>query len=275
MHRSASILLMKSCIIGRSRKWRTVFFNLFKKKKTAEPAKASVEDVPLFQEQRAEVEPEKTPTKTTINRDAPKKTYGKGEPVKKAPAKKEPVKKESAKKEPAKKEPEKKAPAKKPVIPSPAIPGKVPKELKDFESELKRYAAHSRMPFSSETANMVFTEYMAKVFREAGYKMVLIRDQENGVITMLDRDKAGEEDAIKGKLVVKCVYMKKGSVDPQPIISAQEEGALNRADETWCITTTDFTQSAIRRSRKPDAKVKLLTGQKLYKEFLSKNEDEE
>ena len=276
MHHPASILLIKSCIIGRSRKWRTVFFILFKKKKTAEPAKAPVEDVPLFQEPRAEAEPERIPTKTTINRDAPKKTYGKEEPVKKAPAKKEPVKKEPAKKESAKKAPaEKKALAKKPVIPSPAIPGKVPKELRGFESELKGYAAHSRMPFSSETANMVFTEYMAKVFREAGYKMVLIRDQENGIITMLDKDKAGDEDIIKGKLVVKCVYMKKGSVDPQPIISAQEEGALNRADETWCITTTDFTQSAIRRSRKPDAKVKLLTGQKLYKEFLSKNEDEE
>ena len=188
----------------------------------------------------------------------------------KAPEAEKPAKKETAKKAPAKK-----ASAKKPAIPSPAIPGKVPKELKDFELELKGYAAHSRMPFSSETANMVFTEYMAKVFREAGYKMVLIRDQENGIITMLDKDKAGDEDIIKGKLVVKCVYMKKGSVDPQPVISAQEEGALNRADETWCITTTDFTQSAIRRSRKPDAKVKLLTGQKLYKEFLSKNEDEE
>ena len=243
--------------------WCTVFFNLFKKKKTAEPpAKAPVEDVPLFQEPRAEAEPERIPTKTTINRDAPKKTYGKEEPVKKAPAKKAPAEKKA---------PAKKAPAKKPVIPSPAIPGKVPKELRGFESELKGYAAHSRMPFSSETANMVFTEYMAKVFREAGYKMVLIRDQENGIITMLDRDKAGDEDTIKGKMVVKCVYMKKGSVDPQPVISAQEEGALNRADETWCITTTDFTQSAIRRSRKPDAKVKLLTGQKLYKEFLSKN----
>lgn len=268
MHHPASILLMKSCIIGQPRKWRTVFFNLFKKKKTAEsPATEPVEDVPLFQEQRAE----KIPTKTTINRDAPKKTYGKEEPVKKASAKKEPAKKAPAEK----KAPAKKASAKKPAIPSPAIPGKVPKELKGFESELKGYAAHSRMPFSSETANMVFTEYMAKVFREAGYKMVLIRDQENGIITMLDRDKAGDEDTIKGKLVVKCVYMKKGSVDPQPVISAQEEGALNRADETWCITTTDFTQSAIRRSRKPDAKVKLLTGQKLYKEFLSKNEDEE
>lgn len=268
MHHPASILLMKSCIIGQPRKWRTVFFNLFKKKKTAEsPATEPVEDVPLFQEQRAE----KIPTKTTINRDAPKKTYGKEEPVKKASDKKEPAKKAPAEK----KAPAKKASAKKPAIPSPAIPGKVPKELKGFESELKGYAAHSRMPFSSETANMVFTEYMAKVFREAGYKMVLIRDQENGIITMLDRDKAGDEDTIKGKLVVKCVYMKKGSVDPQPVISAQEEGALNRADETWCITTTDFTQSAIRRSRKPDAKVKLLTGQKLYKEFLSKNEDEE
>ena len=132
------------------------------------------------------------------------------------------------------------------------------------------------MPFEAKTANQVFTEYMAKTFRELGYKMVLIRDQENGIITMLDRERESkvpsDDSALKSKLVVKCVYMKKGTVGAESIVSAQEEGAGNRGDETWCITTTDFGEDAVRKSKKKGARVRLYNGQRLHKEFLSKNE---
>ncbi len=248
-------------------------FNFFKKKKKADsPADTPVEETSAIQED-APVS-EKIPTQTTINRDAPKKTYGKAEPAEKAPAKKEPVRKEPAKKEPAKKTAEKKAPAKKPAkvsAPSVVVPGTMPKELKGFEKELKIYAQHSRMPYDKDSAGMVFTEYMAKVFRELGYKMVLIRDQENGIITMLDRE-GDSDDSIKSKLVVKCVFLKKGSAGSDSVKSAYEAGESNRADETWCVTTTDFDANAVRRSKKKEAPVTLYDGQALYSEFLSKDE---
>ena len=249
-------------------------FNFFKKKKAAEsPAETSAEEDPVIQEPNEPVI-ENTPTKTVVMRDGPKKTYGKEEPAKKAPAKKESEKKAPAKKEPAKKTAEKKAPAKKPAkVSAPAAPGTMPKELKGFEKELKNYALHSRMPYDKSTANMVFTEYMAKVFRELGYKMVLIRDQENGIITMLDRDREGESnDSIKSKLVVKCVFMKVGSAGSDSVRSASEAGESNRADETWCVTTTDFDANAVRRSKKKEAPVTLYDGQTLYSEFLSQDE---
>lgn len=210
-------------------------------------------------------------TKTTVKRDAPKRTYSKD-----ASAKGSSTKKTLAKKAPAKGAATKKATAKTKETASAVSPGSLPKELKGFEKELKDYAQHSRMPFEAKTANQVFTEYMAKTFRELGYKMVLIRDQENGIITMLDRERESkgpsDDSVLKSKLVVKCVYMKRGCVDAESIISAQEGGAGNRADETWCITTTDFGEDAVRKSKKKGARVRLYNGQRLYKEFLSKNE---
>ena len=256
-------------------------FNFFKKKKTADPpAEAPAEETSAIQETKAPVSV-KTPTKTVIKRDAPKKTYGKEESAKKTSVKKEPAKKTPARKEPVKKtsvkkEPAKKAPAKKTAkasVPEVVIPGTMPKELKGFEKELKNYASHSRMPYDKDTANMVFTEYMAKAFRELGYKMVLIRDQENGIITMLDRDREGDSgDSIKSKLVVKCVFLKKGSAGSDLVRSAYEAGESNRADEIWCVTTTDFDANAVRRSKKKDATVNLYDGRRLYSEFLSKDE---
>ena len=258
-------------------------FGFFRKKKSVEPPAApTAAKEPVIQEPKVQAVTESTPTKTTVRKNAPKgsatRTSEKKGPAKKAAEKKGPAKKPAEKKAPARKASEKKVPEKKSAKTSPEINapvGIMPKELKGFEKQLKDYALHSRMPFSAATANQVFTEYMAKTFRELGYKMVLIRDQDNGLITMLDREKGPkdpDDSKLKSKLVVKCVYKKRGSVGAEPIVHAQEEGARNRGDETWCITTTDFDITAVRKSKKSDARVRLYNGQRLYKEFLSRNE---
>lgn len=149
------------------------------------------------------------------------------------------------------------------------VKGKRPPELKGFERTLKEYAVRTRTTFDSTTANAVFTEYMSRVFRDIGYKMLMVRDGDRGTITMLDRAETSDPNDVKNKIVVKCVYMSKGSVGPVSIEEAQEDGAFYRADITWCLTTTDFTDPAVRRSRKDGAKVKLFDGKKLFKEFLS------
>ena len=150
--------------------------------------------------------------------------------------------------------------------------GCIPPELKGFDRTLKNYAEHTRMTYDASTANSVFTEYMAEVFRDLGNKMVLIRDPEMGIITMLLKPRGDDDESIKSKIIVKCAYLKKGSIQAGAILEAQENGALYRGDETWCVTATDFTEEAIRKSKKKDAKVKLFDGKRLYKEFLSKLE---
>ena len=147
--------------------------------------------------------------------------------------------------------------------------GRRPPELKQLDKRLKDFAAYSRLVYDPRSAAKVFTEYMAKAFREVGYKMVLIRDIDIGLITMLDKPKGEDDTSVKDKIVVICAYLKAGSVAPDVIANAQENGAMYRSDETWCITSTDFTDAAKRRSRKEDAKVRLIDGKKLYKEFLS------
>ena len=146
--------------------------------------------------------------------------------------------------------------------------GAIPSELKGLNKQLKAFAERSRMEFNAQNANAVFTEYMAKVFRDLRYRMLMIKDADEGIMTMLGN--TADDISVKDKIVVMCVYMKKGSVTPQFVEQAQEAGALHHADETWCITTTDFTDSAVRKSKKQDAKVKLFDGKKLYKEFISK-----
>lgn len=147
--------------------------------------------------------------------------------------------------------------------------GVMPPEMKGFDKVLKDFAAYSRLKYDANSANSIFAEYMAKTFRDMGYKMVLIRDPEKGLISMLDRSN-GNDDGIKNKIIVRCAYMKKGSVSAAVIIDAQDDGSFYRADETWCLAATDFTEEAIRRSKKKDAKVKLFDGKKLFKEFLSR-----
>ena len=146
---------------------------------------------------------------------------------------------------------------------------KMPPELKGFEKKLKDYAVHLRIEYNSKNSNYIFTEYMAKVFRDTGHKMVMIRDENAGLITMLSNEGG---DSIKSKIVVICRFSKKGDIDASAVIEAQEMGAKNRADGVWCMTTTGFSEDAVRRSKKKDAKVKLFDGKKLYKEFLSKVE---
>ena len=146
---------------------------------------------------------------------------------------------------------------------------KMPPELKGFEKKLKDYAVHLRIEYNSKNSNYIFTEYMAKVFRDTGHKMVMIRDEDAGLITMLSNEGG---DSIKSKIVVICRFSKKGDIDASAVIEAQEMGAKNRADGVWCMTTTGFSEDAVRRSKKKDAKVKLFDGKKLYKEFLSKVE---
>ena len=146
---------------------------------------------------------------------------------------------------------------------------KMPPELKGFEKKLKDYAVHLRTEYNSKNSNYIFTEYMAKVFRDTGHKMVMIRDENAGLITMLSNEGG---DSIKSKIVVICRFSKKGDIDASAVIEAQEMGAKNRADGVWCMTTTGFSEDAVRRSKKKDAKVKLFDGKKLYKEFLSKVE---
>ncbi len=273
--------------------------NLFKRNKDSDKSAPS-SDVRMTEPVRAEApktEPasEKMPTQTTIKRDAPKKTYGTAE-TKKPAAKKTAAKKPAETKATAKKASEKKSAEKKPAAKKPAekktaagksqakkepakstpgpeaVPGMMPKVLKGFETVLKDYAQRSRMEFSSKTSNAVFTEYMAMIFRGLGYKMVMIRDADDGIMTMLDKaGDSSDDSAVRRKLVVKCVYKKRGSADVSAVVSAQEAGSANRSEETWCITTTDFDPVAVRKSKKQDAKVKLYDGQKLHKEFLSKS----
>ncbi len=273
--------------------------NLFKRNKDSDKSAPS-SDVRMTEPVRAEApktEPasEKMPTQTTIKRDAPKKTYGTAE-TKKPAAKKTAAKKPAETKATAKKASEKKSAEKKPAAKKPAekktaagksqakkepakstpgpeaVPGMMPKVLKGFETVLKDYAQRSRMEFSSKTSNAVFTEYMAMIFRGLGYKMVMIRDADDGIMTMLDKaGDSSDDSAVRRKLVVKCVYKKRGSADVSAVVSAQEAAAANRSEETWCITTTDFDPVAVRKSKKQDAKVKLFDGQKLHKEFLSKS----
>lgn len=256
--------------------------NLFKRNKDSDKS-SSASEVPSAEPVQTEAPKAKPavdrmPTQTTIKRDAPKKTYGAAEtkkPAAKKTAEKKPAetktsaKKASENKPAAKKTAEKKEPAKSTPGPE-AVPGMMPKVLKGFEKELKEYAQRSRMEFNSKTSNAVFTEYMSMIFRGLGYKMVMIRDAKDGIITMLDKaEDPSDDSAVRNKLVVKCVYMKRGSADVTSVISAQEAGAANRSDSTWCITTTDFDPAAVRKSKKQDAKVKLYDGQKLHKEFLS------
>ena len=273
--------------------------NLFKKNKDSGKSAPSSDD-PKTEPKHAEAskaEPAsgKMPTQTTIKRDAPKKTYGAAE-TKKPAAKKTAAKKPAETKTTAKKASEKKSAEKKPAAKKPAekktaasksqakkepakstsgpeaVPGMMPKVLKGFETVLKDYAQRSRMEFSSKTSNAVFTEYMAMIFRGLGYKMVMIRDADDGIMTMLDKaGDSSDDSAVRRKLVVKCVYKKRGSADVSAVVSAQEAAAANRSEETWCITTTDFDPVAVRKSKKQDAKVKLFDGQKLHKEFLSKS----
>ncbi len=256
--------------------------NLFKRNKDSDKSASSSEvssaEPVQTEAPKAESAVDRMPTQTTIKRDAPKKTYGAAEtkkPAAKKTAEKKPAEtkasanKASENKPAAKKTAEKKEPAKSTPGPE-AVPRMMPKVLKGFEKELKEYAQRSRMEFNPKTSNAVFTEYMSMIFRGLGYKMVMIRDAEDGIITMLDKaEDPSDDSAVRNKLVVKCVYMKRGSADVTSVISAQEAGAANRSDSTWCITTTDFDPAAVRKSKKQDAKVKLYDGQKLHKEFLS------
>ena len=98
-----------------------------------------------------------------------------------------------------------------------------------------------------------------------GYKMVMIRDPDEGCISMLDRN---EGEGVRDKIIVRCVYMKKGSVDTSSIVEAQESGEFYHADEVWCITPTDFTDDAIRKSKKPGSKVRLIDGKRMRKETI-------
>lgn len=150
--------------------------------------------------------------------------------------------------------------------------GTIPLELKGLNKQLKAFAERSKIELNAETANAVFTEYMAKVFRDLRYRMLMIKDANEGTITMLGN--TTDDISVKDKIMVKCVYMKKGSVTPLSVEQAQSDGAFYHADETWCVTTTDFTDSAIRKSRKQDAKVRLIDGKKLYKLFISELEND-
>ena len=147
--------------------------------------------------------------------------------------------------------------------------GTLPPELKGFESRLKGYAERSRLSFDSETYNAVFTEYMAGVFRKLGYKMVMIRNDDNCTITMLDKDETDGPE-LKNKFVVRCAYKRRGCADASDVVIAQADGAVYRADQTWCLTATEFTDDAVRKSKKKDARVSLYNGKRLYREFLSK-----
>ena len=232
--------------------------------------KTGPKEEPKVEEKKEPVIEVKEPTskKAPIRKAASKKA-----PVKKTPAKKTETKKTPAKK--TEKRPAAKKTTAKPIVkkvPAEQVPGTMPPELKGFERKLKMYIEHSRVAFDSKNSNRVFTEYMAKVFRDLGYKMVLIRDADAGAITMLDRDTGN--DVIKDKIIVKCCYRKKGSIDADAVMEAQENGAHFRGDETWCITTTDFTEDAIKKSKKRDAKVKLFDGKRLHKDLLSKTERE-
>jgi len=242
--------------------------SLFKKKSDKEPKK-EIESVPVKEPVEETVEVKEDRTTKTVVRRAPIESATEEPEPKKAPAKKSTDKKSS---KTASKTAAKKAPAKKAAgdDKKESTAGNIPSELKTLNKQLKAFAEYSRLEFNAQTANAVFTEYMAKVFRDLRYRMLMIKDADEGIITMLGN--TTDDISVKDKIVVKCVYMKKGSVTPVYVEQTQDAGALYHSDETWCITTTDFTDAAARKSRKQDAKVRLFDGKKLYKEFISKLE---
>ncbi len=224
---------------------------------------------PKVKEEVKKVEPKPAPAKKPAAKPAAKKAS-------KTSAAKKTETKTSCKKTAAKKTETKKAETKTSAKTSSKTATKtaddtikMPPELKGFEKKLKDYAVHLRTEYNSKNSNYIFTEYMAKVFRDTGHKMVMIRDEDAGLITMLSNEGG---DSIKSKIVVICRFSKKGEIDASAVIEAQEMGAKNRADAVWCMTTTGFSEDAVRKSKKKDAKVKLFDGKKLYKEFLSKVE---
>ena len=264
--------------------------SLFKKSDKNEKKEETVKEKPAAkkEEVKAPSEPE---VKEEVKKAEPKPAQAKksaSKPAAKTASKsasktaakktetKTPAKKTAAKKTETKKTETKKADTKKSAKTSSKTAAKtaddvvkMPPELKGFEKKLKDYAVHLRTEYNSKNSNYIFTEYMAKVFRDTGHKMVMIRDEDAGLITMLSNEGG---DSIKSKIAVICRFSKKGDIDASAVIEAQEMGAKNRADGTWCITTTAFSEDAVRKSKKKDAKVKLFDGKKLYKEFLSKVE---
>ena len=86
---------------------------------------------------------------------------------------------------------------------------------------------------------------------------------------MLERTDWEDNNKVKNKIVVKCVYMKDGSVGPEYIRGAQDDGSYYHSDETWCITPADFTRSAVMASRKEEPNVKLIDGKKLYSQYIA------
>ncbi len=241
--------------------------SLFKRPKPKEGIEAEpVKEVPIPEPEPVQVKEETPAKKPTAKKAAPKKE------TKKAAPKKETTKKVSPKKETKKAADKKtsKTASKKAAEEPEEI--RMPPELKRFEKGLKDYAAHIRTEYNSKNSNAIFTEYMAQVFRDLGHTMVLVRDIDMGLITMLGTDQG---DSLKNKIVVICRFAKKGAIDTPDILDAQSLGAENRADETWCITTTEFSASAVRKARTPDAKVRLFDGRKLYKEMISKIEKDQ
>ena len=246
--------------------------SLFKRSKLKEGIEAEpVKEVPIPEPEPVQVKEETPAKKLTAKKAASKKEIGKKE-TKKAAPKKETSKKVSPKKETKKTADKKtsKTASKKAAEEPEEI--RMPPELKRFERGLKDYAAHIRTEYNSKNSNAIFTEYMAQVFRDLGHTMVLVRDIDMGLITMLG---TVQGDSLKNKIVVICRFAKKGAIDTPDILDAQRLGAENRADETWCITTTEFSASAVRKARTPDAKVRLFDGRKLYKEMISKIEKDQ
>ena len=211
----------------------------------------------------------KEPSKT-VKKEAPKKGSAKGTSSKQTAAKKEgskdtprTVKKDEPRNAAAKKSASKKVASKSVSSNDEKVPGTRPVELKGLEKELKGYAQRSRMTYDPTTANKVFTEYMARIFRDRGYRMVILRDGDGGELTMLDN---GNDESVRDKILVKCLYMKEGSVGTASITAALKEGAEIHADQIWCVTTTDFNEGAVRKSRKEG--VTLYDGRRLHQEFL-------
>ena len=263
--------------------------SIFKKPKSKGPAD-EVEDI-------VPAEPEKERTKTEVKRDVqnrtpvPKGTVRK-KPVTEAPVERAPEppeeipapEKETAKKtlsESSKKKPSMKKETAKKAEPKPVekktsepsgapSKGGFPSELKGFDKRLKDYAARIRTTFNKGTANSVFTEYMSMVFRDTGHSMVIVRDIEEGIITMLERADRDDNYSVKNKIVVRCVYQKDGSVGPEYVRAAQEDGSFYYSEETWCVTPVDFTKAAVAASHKEEPNVRLIDGKKLYTEYISR-----
>ena len=255
------------------------------------PKADKADNVPKSKE--APAEPKKDRTRTEIKRDTRDKTSAPKGAAKKASVKRTPVKseekkassktsgKKTAKKvtKPArpatKKTAEKKPAAKKTVkadvkkISDKSKKGVFPPELKGFEKRLKDYAVRARITYGKTTANRIFTEYMSRVFRDMGHNMVIIRDPEEGVMTMMERTDWTENYTVKNKIVVRCVFVRGESIGADQVKKAQEDGLFYHSDETWCVTPTDFTRSAVTASRKEEINVRLIDGKKLYSEYIS------